>query len=247
MRTFRVCILLGALFLFASPAWCGSLDIQIEGGEVWFSRNDVRIPGEGGTRFDMLDLTGKGPDPFVRVYATYAFNSRHAVRMTFAPLEVDGTGRLDEEVAFKHDVFTADAPVKGTYRFNTYRLTYRWTFHDTKRWRWGAGVAALVRDAEITLEQQDRKQSKDDFGVVPLLHVYGEYRLNDRYSVILDMEGAWSPSGRAVDAALEARYDFDSGWYVEGGYRTLEGGADNDDVYTFAWLHYAQASAGWRF
>ena len=42
--------------------------------------------------------------------------------------------------------------------------------------------------------------------------------------------------GRAVDAALTAQYHFDSGGYAAGGYRTLEGGADNYDVYTFAWL-----------
>jgi hypothetical protein len=77
--------------------------------------------------------------------------------------------------------------------------------------------------------------------------LYSEYRLNDQASVILDMEGAWSPMGRAVDAALKVQYDFDSGWYVAAGYRTLEGGADNDDVYTFAWLHHALVAAGCRF
>ncbi|MBU1692397.1 MAG: hypothetical protein KKC51_00370 [Verrucomicrobia bacterium] len=53
--------------------------------------------------------------------------------------------------------------------------------------------------------------------------------------------------GRGVDAVLKAQCDFDSGWYVAAGYRTLEGGADNDDVYTFAWLHYALVAAGRRF
>ena len=59
--------------------------------------------------------------------------------------------------------------------------------------------------------------------------------------------GAWSPMGRAVDAALTAQHTFDSGWFLAAGYRTLEGGADNDDVYTFAWLHYAVAAVGYRF
>ncbi len=44
-----------------------------------------------------------------------------------------------------------------------------------------------------------------------------------------------------------AQYGFVSGWYAAAGYRTLEGGADNDDVYAFAWLHYAQVSVGRRF
>ena len=247
MRTLRFYLLLGVILLVHSPTFAGELHLQAEGGGVWFSKNDVRIPSDGGTKFDMLELTGNGPDPYVRLYATYDLNSRHNLRLTFAPLEVDGTGRLSDDVTFKDDVFTADAPTKGTYKFNTYRLTYRWTFHDRERWRWGLGAAVLVRDADITLEQGDKKQSRDDLGVVPLLHLYGAYRFNDQVSVILDVEGAWSPMGRAVDSALRAEYDFDSRWYVAAGYRTLEGGADNDRVYTFAWLHYALAEVGYRF
>jgi len=33
-----------------------------------------RIPGDTGTKFDMLDLTGSGPDAYIRLYATCAFN-----------------------------------------------------------------------------------------------------------------------------------------------------------------------------
>jgi hypothetical protein len=243
----RRCRLFGLALIMASSSPAGNLDIRLESGGAWFSRNDVRIPGSDGTKFDMLDLTDTGPDPYVRFCVTYDINARHALRLTLAPLGVDGTGRLREDVTFKGDVFAADIPTKGTYTFNTYRLTYRWSFYDRERWRWGLGAAALVRDADITLEQGHKRQSKDDLGLVPLLHVYGAYRLSEEASVILDVEGAWSPMGRAIDAALTAQYDFDSGWSLAAGYRTLEGGADNDDVYTFAWLHYAQAAAGYRF
>ena len=247
MLKVRLFTLFGLFLVMASPAVARDFDIRLEGGGVWFSRNDVRIPGDDGTEFDMLDLTGTGPDAYVRVYATYDFNERHALRLTLAPLEVEGTGMLSEDVRFVDDVFTADTPTKGTYRFNTYRLTYRWSFHNSERWRWGIGGAALVRDAEIALEQGDKRQSKDDLGLVPLLHAYGEARMSEQVSAILDVEGAWAPMGRAVDASLTAQYDFGSGWYAAAGYRTLEGGADNDEVYTFAWLHYAQAAVGYRF
>ena len=240
-------VVLVMLLVAGSPLEAEQFDLRLEGGSVSSSRNDVRIPGDDGTRFDLRDLTGKGPDPYVRFYGTYDFNDRHALRLTLAPLEVEGTGRLSRDVRFKDEVFSADAPVKGSYQFSTYRLTYRWLFHDRARWRWGLGGAVLVRDADIALEQGGKRQSRDDLGLVPLAHLYGEYRFNDRASVILDVEGAWSPMGRAVDAGLMAEYDLDAGWYARAGYRTLEGGADNDDVYTFAWLHYAQAAIGYRF
>ena len=231
----------------AVQALAGDINLEVESGAVWFSRNDTRIPGDTGTEFDMLDLTGSGPEPYIRLYGTYAFNDRHALRVTIAPLEIEGTGTLKETTTFKDDVFAPNVPTKGTYKFNTYRLTYRWTFYDTARWRLGVGAVALVRDAEITLEQGSKKQSRDDLGIVPLLHLYGAYRFTDQLSLILDVEGAASSPGRAIDAALKACYEFDSNWYVSAGYRTLEGGSDNDDVYTFAWLHYALAEIGYRF
>jgi hypothetical protein len=43
------------------------------------------------------------------------------------------------------------------------------------------------------------------------------------------------------------KYDLSKNWTLAAGYRTLEGGADVDDVYTFAWLHYATASIAFRF
>lgn len=248
MKTSSISILISTVTLFIhASALAGNFDFQVESGGVWFSKNDARVPGDGGTKFDLMDLTGGGPDPYVRFYATYNFNNQHALRLTLAPLEVDGTGVLNENVLFEDDVFTADTPTKGIYKFNTYRLTYRWTFYDNNRWRWGLGAAALIRDAEITLEQENKRQSRDDLGIVPLLHLYGEYEFADQIYFILDVEGAWSPVGRAVDASLKAQYDFDTGWYASVGYRTLEGGADNDDVYTFAWLHFAQVSVGFRF
>ena len=58
-----------ALALSANaPALAGDLNLEIESGAVWFSRNDTRIPGDTGTKFDMLDLTGSGPEPYVRLY-----------------------------------------------------------------------------------------------------------------------------------------------------------------------------------
>lgn len=235
------------IFMLVVASSATALELEVESGGVWFSRNDTRIPGDEGTKFDFLDLTGDGPDPYVQFYATHAINERHALRLTLAPLTVEGTGQLNEEVRFEDDVSAPGVPTKGTYTFNTYRLTYRWMFHQDERWRWGFGAAVLVRDADITLEQGGKKQTSDDLGLVPLLHLYGEYKFNERISALVDVEGAWSPMGRAVDAALKARYEFDSGWYLATGYRTLEGGADNDDVYTFAWLHYAMLSAGYRF
>jgi hypothetical protein len=247
MKSLSFFLFLISVLVFVEASHAAKLDLELETGGVWFSENNIRIPGDGGTKFDMLDLTGSGPDLTFRLYGTYHFNPVHALRLTLAPLETEGTGQLSEDVNFQGKLFTANADTKGLYRFNTYRLTYRWSFYRSTQWLWGLGPTILIRDAKIQLEQGYQKASKDDLGVVPLLHVYGAYMFNERVSIILDLDGAAAPQGRAIDAALKGQYDFPSGWFGSLGYRTLEGGADNDSVYTFAWLHYLIVSAGYRF
>jgi len=221
-----------------------SLDLEL--GWFTFTRNDVRIPGDTGTKFaldDLIDTSGAS----ARLQGTWWLNERHAFRLTAAPLSASGTGVLDQDVDFADERFAAGLPTRGEYRFNTYRLTWRYRFEPGQRWEWGAGAAVLVRDARIRLTQGNLSAEDDDLGVVPLLHAHGRYRLSERTSLVMDFEGLWSPQGRAFDLAVRAERDFANGWYGHLGLRTLEGGADNDDVYTFAWVHFATLGFGYRF
>lgn len=249
MKTRRIIcfVLFFSVFLIANPASGAGLGLRAETGTVWFSRNDIRIPADNGTRFDLLDLTGSGPAPYIRLYASYEFNNRHSLRLNIAPLRVDGTGTLDKDVFFEGATFKSDVPTKGTYKFNTYRLTYRWMYHRGMNWHGGLGGALLVRDAKVGLQQGPLKKSNTDIGFVPLVHVYGRYLFNDRISAILDIEGAGASQGRAIDAALKVFYEWPSGWHAAAGYRTLEGGADNNSVYAFAWLHFVLFEIGYAF
>jgi len=240
--------------LAADPAYCetlsGHISAGLESGAVWFSRNDARVPGgegsDAGDDIDLTNLTGKGPDPYLRVTIAYAFNERHSLRLLYAPLEVDGTGTLSAATRFRGATFEPDIETRATYRFNTYRLTYRYAFRPWAFWRWAIGGAILVRDADITLEQDDLRETESNVGPVPLLHVYGERRLTDRLAAVIDVEGLGATQGRAIDAAFTLNYEPAENWSVAVGYRTLEGGADVDDVYAFAWLHYALLSVTWR-
>ncbi|MBN1356567.1 hypothetical protein JXA40_09940 [bacterium] len=247
-RSMRILSMTAGLFLISlGMAYAGTFDLELETGSVWFTRNDIRIPGDIGTQFDMMDLTGSSPDGYLRLHAVYGFNEYHALRITLAPLKVEGTGTLDQDVFFQDSRFEKNRSTTGTFQFNTYRLTYRWMFHLGVKWNWGIGGALLVRDAEVALRQGMNRASNDDLGLVPLLHLYGLYRFGEWISVVLDAEGAGSSQGRAIDAAVRFEHAWPSGWRIFAGYRVLEGGADNDSVYTFAWLHHAVAGAGYRF
>ena len=74
-----------------------------------------------------------------------------------------------------------------------------------------------------------------------------EIVFGDRWLFALDFDGLAGGPGRLFDVALKLEYDLTERWRVGAGYRTLEGGADTDDVYTFAWLHYGVLDISYRF
>ena len=47
--------------------------------------------------------------------------------------------------------------------------------------------------------------------------------------------------------SLKVSREISPRWSLAAGYRMVEGGADVEEVYNFAWLHYGVASATWRF
>ena len=221
--------------------------LELEGGALWQTRNDVAVPGDDGTRIALDDLTGSGPYPAARLYATWSPAERHEIRALIAPLSLDGEGTLDEEVSFAGETFAPGVPTDASYRFDSYRLTYRYLVHDGERWDWRIGFTAKLRDAEIELEQAGVTGRKTDTGFVPLLHVAGDWHLAPGWRLSLDVDGLASPQGRAFDAALKGYWTIADGLDLGFGYRTVEGGADNDEVYTFAWLHQAVVSLRWAF
>ena len=83
--------------------------------------------------------------------------------------------------------------------------------------------------------------------MVPLLNFAAEYYPSQRWSIVSELDGLAAPQGRALDLSLKGRYDVSDWCSLSLGYRTIEGGADNDDVYSFAWLHSMLASVQFRF
>ena len=223
-------------------------DIELEAGAVWQARNDVQIPNtDQGTRFSLVDVLGNGPWPAARLYFTWRIAERHGLRALLAPLEITGTGELTETTDFDGGVFQAGVPTDATYRFNSWRLTYQYRFHHGTRWAWWVGFTAKVRDAEIALSQAGASASKTDLGFVPLLNIHGRYRFSDVWRIDLDVDALAGGPGRAEDVSLKLYADINRRWSVSAGYRTVEGGADVEEVYNFAWFNYAVVSGVYRF
>ncbi|MEO7360162.1 MAG: hypothetical protein ABI120_07525, partial [Gemmatimonadaceae bacterium] len=238
-----LCMTAPAAAMQADPPKTPTLQVEVEGGAVWQSRNDVQIPNDAaGTRFSLVDAIGNGPWPTARLYATWNINEKHGLRLLLAPLRVSGTATLDSPIAFAGSRFAAGTPTDASYQFNSWRVTYRYRFHDGENWRWWVGFTAKVRDAKIRLAQGSEIGEKVDVGFVPLLHLAGTRRLTARWMAELDADALAGGPGRAEDVALKLRYRLRDRLSIAGGYRTVEGGANVDEVYNFAWLHYAVLS-----
>ena len=224
-----------------------TLEIELEAGPAWQSYNDVEIPNDGSaTRFSLYDLAGAGPWAAGRLYVTWNIDDRHGLRLLLAPFSLTETGTPGAAIEFAGESFTAGQPAQATYTFNSYRLSYRYRFHRRETTTAWVGLTAKIRDAVVRLEQGPTTGEKKDLGFVPLLHVAGHWRFAARWRLGLDVDALAGGPGRAEDAALELAYDLARDWTLQLGYRTVEGGADVDEVYTFAWLHYAVASVVWR-
>ncbi|MES2524823.1 MAG: hypothetical protein V4617_19150 [Gemmatimonadota bacterium] len=246
MTAIACCRSLAAALMLAPAAIAAQAPrflLELEGGPAWQSYNDVEIPNDGSaTRFSLSRLAGNGPFPAGRAYVTWNVNDRHGLRVLVAPFSLTKTGVPDQAIRFAGASYLAGQPVEATYTFNSYRLGYRYRFRGTERATAWVGFTAKLRDAQVKLVQGATASQKDDVGFVPLLHLAGERRVGERWRLGLDADGLAGGPGRAVDAAVKLGYDPSRRWTVNVGYRTLEGGADVDEVYSFAWLHYAVAS-----
>ena len=216
--------------------------LEVEGGPVWLSRNDVRIPNETGTLFSLVDAIGNGPWGAVRVEAAFDFNARHGLRFVAAPLRIEDSGTLASTVDFAGSTFAPNVATEAVYDFSSYRVTYRYRFYAGDRWRWKIGGTLFVRDARIALQQGGVSAEDTDVGIVPLVHLSGDATLTDNWRFLVDFEGLGSTQGRAFDIAVKLGYRFADRWQLAFGYRTIEGGADVEQVYNFAWLHFGVAS-----
>lgn len=221
--------------------------LEFETGAVWQSRNEIQIPdSSAGTRFDLTDLQGSGPMVQRRIEATWNPAHRHSLRFVYAPLRFSGTGTFGSPVLFAGGTFAPGVPVDSEYKFDSYRLTYRYLLYESDRLRWRVGATAFVRDARVELQQQGMNASDSNVGFVPLLSTSLEYDLAPRWTALLDFDGLIAPQGRAIDTAVKIRYDLSDTWYVTAGYRVFEGGVDNER-FAFGWYNFAVVSLGARF
>jgi len=245
LRTFLALTIVVSLSQLRPLSAQPSLDIET--GFVTAGYNDVRIPGDQGTLFSLTDDLLSASSFFVRLRAEYKIRERHNISLLYAPLSVKSDGLLPYDVSFAGEIFPADSALYAIYKFNSYRLTYRYDIVIKPKVEFGLGLTAKIRDAAISLSSPGYFAEKTNVGFVPIINFRLLLNMDERLSFLLEGDALAAPQGRAEDILLAVRYKLTDQVLMRVGYRLLEGGADNDEVYNFSMFHYGSLGFTYTF
>ena len=227
--------------LLSAPALYARPFADIETGLVFSGYNDVRIPGDTGTKLSLSETLDAERTPFIRARFGYTFLDRHTVSALVAPLRIHSSGTIDRDTVFMDKTFTAGNELSGRFRFDSYRLSYRYDFSRNDALVIGAGLTGKIRDASIRLDDGVQSAEKSNTGFVPLVNFRLLWNFHRSLGFLFEGDALAAKQGRAEDLLAALVYRLGPGTFIKAGYRLLEGGADNDEVYTFSMFHYAVA------
>jgi hypothetical protein len=156
-------------------------------------------------------------------------------------LTVSSHGSIPRDVLFEDALFTSGSPIDASYKFNSYRITYRYKLVQKEKFEFGLGFTAKIRDAKVALESGNIYAEKVNVGFVPIINFRLAWYPEEKIGLLLEGDALAAPQGRAEDILAAVTYKVSDKMGIKAGYRILEGGADNDEVYTFSLFHYAAA------
>ena len=243
MNKFSLSITIATLLLlfYSGEEVQAQIWAQLETGVAISGYNNVQSPGTTGTRFSLSEELEADPTLFFRLRLGWSINEKHTITLLAAPLSFNSTGSLDRDLVYEGVTFPQGTSLKATYRFDSYRFTWRRTMRGSDRFQWSIGVTGKIRAAAITIEGGGQEAEKPNVGFVPLINFALAWKTSDKLSIIFEGDALAAPQGRAEDVLFGARYTINDQIEAYGGYRILEGGADVDEVYTFALINYLSA------
>jgi hypothetical protein len=240
-----------AAWLLASPPLAAQeidrraqpMTAAVETGALIPGYADVRIPGTNGTAFSLTDTLQANATPYLRLEASVTVAGRHILLLRAAPATFTSEGNASFPIVFAGKTFAAGTPLDARFTFDTYRASYRYAFVEKERLELAAGATVLIRDATIRVYGAGEEGVKKNVGVVPLLSARLAWSFAPPFGIVLDVDALAAPQGRAEDVLVALRLKLLDALRLHVGYRIIEGGADNDEVYNFNLLHFVAGGA----
>ncbi len=243
MKFFTSLLMVG----LAVPCLANGWFVDVEGGMAFPGYNDVQVPNDStGTRFSLADALDIESKLIYRVRAGYE-TGRHSFSLFAAPLSLEASGSLPEEILFAGESFAEGTEVDALYRFDSYRATWRYLLVDDPGFLFKLGFTAKIRDAEIRIDSENQTAKTTNTGFVPLLSFELRWIPAGKFTVLLEGDALVGPVGRAEDVFLGGELPLSNKIHARAGYRIVEGGADVETVYNFTLVNYATAGLTFRF
>lgn len=194
------------IFILLSPKVYSQLFADFETGMAFCGYNTVQIPRDTGTKFSLSDDLSIDSSPFFRIRVGFRIKDKHNLYFLVAPFSLKAEGAVDKVIKYNEEDFPANIPLEAEYKFNSYRITYRYDLLKNENWKMGLGFTAKIRDASISMKGSNKYTEKTNAGFVPLFNFWIERYINNRFSLILEGDALAAPQGRAEDILIAALY-----------------------------------------
>ena len=162
---------------------------------------------------------------------------RHEVSALSAPLRLSAQGVAPSDILFDGTTFPAGTPLQGSYRFDSYRLGWRYEVVRGRRLEVALGATAKIRDAAIRVCAATCTV-RSDTGFVPLASFRVHWRFAPPFGLLVDGDALAGGPGRAEEVTVALTWKASDDVSARAGWRVVEGGVDTDSVYNFAFLSF---------
>lgn len=229
-------------FSFISISFKAQFKLDTEFGYSFNTKNEVRFPNNDQSNSNFVNVPeefGTGNTPFIRLRAGYTLKNKHTISALYAPLTFESSGAFNSPIKFGESIYRPNEITTVYYKFNSYRLTYRYLLVDRDKVKFGLGLTGKIRDARIGFSANNKSDETTDLGFVPLINFRLDLYPKDKLIFTLNGDALVGPVGRAEDIFAGFEYSIFKTTSIKAGYRVLEGGADVNQVYNFSLIHYA--------
>ncbi len=221
-----------------------SLYVEAELGFVGVLSHTIQI-GDPGTNFDYVTQGGQEIlFPIDRYAAGIDILGRHRVQFLYQPLLVETNVVFRDDVTIDSVEFAQGTPMKLSYGFPFYRLSYWFDFIEGDLFDLAAGLSLQLRNASIRFAAAngDALSVSQNLGPVPAINLYGRYTDPAGLRLTLDAVGFYASSaffngadfafeGSILDASLRVGYVLPENIEVFANVRFLGGSATGTSQY----------------
>lgn len=247
------------------PAANHQLALHAELGLLWPASHTIQF-GREGSRIDYVTDGGQeNLFPFLRISADLELFKRHEFVLLYQPLQLVTTQTAREEIRVYNTRYAAGTPMRFTYGFDFWRLSYLYDFNDAPETEIAIGASLQIRNATIITEAVDGSQSNETRNIGPVPVLKGRFRtdLGTAFWVGAEADGFYAPIrylnggatdvvGAIVDASLRGGLHLTPGVDTFLNLRYLGGGASGTsrnstepgDGFTDNWLHFFALTLG---